>query len=445
MENETLDVIELWKRYYFGLFGVPAKMVASQDIQELNECLGELSANFKLIYKSLRNLKNEQVKETFLKRCEKYMKNGNSRFERMKSAYNAMSTRINEACDDYVNEVKRIEEEDRKDTDELSSDIKEMDEEVQKRNTELKAVSLQREPSFVYCDSKKSVITVDLVKKYPGSYLYREYASEKRTRRGNVFIDCYSRNDELIVKYMKNDDKSLIEDVKKMNNEARNKLIDDLDFMQLPVKKDMILECAKDEDNEIMEAWKHKKVLVNGMNDIEFFTLLQSNDLLDSLIKNKYSNDIQYDRESKKLTLDIKLKYYDVIVDYLKNKKINRELLRNHIYDGSDNELIREMMMVGIDLNEDEKKEIRGYFDPRFLRGSKILLDTQYDSYLRDWVGDKNLELIFRASEYEHVDSSFHKYCDDKGPTLVIIKSSEGWIFGGYTTQSWSRKCIFYD
>ena len=116
-KNETLDVIELWKRYYFGLFGVPAKMVASQDIQELNECLGELSANFKLIYKSLRNLKNEQVKETFLKRCEKYMQNGNSRFERMKSAYNAMSTRINEACDDYVNEVKRIEEEDRKDTD----------------------------------------------------------------------------------------------------------------------------------------------------------------------------------------------------------------------------------------------------------------------------------------------------------------------------------------
>ena len=35
--------------------------------------------------------------------------------------------------------------------------------------------------------------------------------------------------------------------------------------------------------------------------------------------------------------------------------------------------------------------------------------------------------------------------CDDKGPTLIVIQSSEGWIFGGYTTQSWSGWGIYYD
>ena len=45
--------------------------------------------------------------------------------------------------------------------------------------------------------------------------------------------------------------------------------------------------------------------------------------------------------------------------------------------------------------------------------------------------------MIYRASEHGYTAKSFHNYCDDKGPTLVIVKSSRGWIFGGYTTQSW--------
>ena len=45
--------------------------------------------------------------------------------------------------------------------------------------------------------------------------------------------------------------------------------------------------------------------------------------------------------------------------------------------------------------------------------------------------------MIYRASEHGYSASSFHDYCDDKGPSLVIIKSSDSCIFGGYTTQSW--------
>ena len=55
------------------------------------------------------------------------------------------------------------------------------------------------------------------------------------------------------------------------------------------------------------------------------------------------------------------------------------------------------------------------------------------------------MKLIYRASEHNYTANSFHKCCDDKGPTLIVVKSSEGWIFGGYTTQSWSGKCIYND
>ncbi len=82
---------------------------------------------------------------------------------------------------------------------------------------------------------------------------------------------------------------------------------------------------------------------------------------------------------------------------------------------------------------------------------SEFLLDTQivnkeYDEKLREWLGnDFKWKLIYRASEHGYTSMSFHKYCNDKGPTLIVIKSSGGWIFGGYTSQSWNGYGIYDD
>ena len=76
--------------------------------------------------------------------------------------------------------------------------------------------------------------------------------------------------------------------------------------------------------------------------------------------------------------------------------------------------------------------------------GSQILDNTEYGEYIKEWCGDYKWKLLYRASEHKYTSKSFHKYCDDKGPTLVIIKSSGGWIFGGYTNRSWSGS-IYYD
>ena len=55
----------------------------------------------------------------------------------------------------------------------------------------------------------------------------------------------------------------------------------------------------------------------------------------------------------------------------------------------------------------------------------------------REWIGDCKWKLLFRASEHEYSTYSFHDYCNDQNPTLVVIKSTGGWIFGGYTTNNW--------
>ncbi|TNV76722.1 hypothetical protein FGO68_gene2490 [Halteria grandinella] len=48
------------------------------------------------------------------------------------------------------------------------------------------------------------------------------------------------------------------------------------------------------------------------------------------------------------------------------------------------------------------------------------------------------LELLMRGSKDGFRATTFHERCDSKGPTLSVIKSESGRIFGGYTAVSWS-------
>ena len=48
------------------------------------------------------------------------------------------------------------------------------------------------------------------------------------------------------------------------------------------------------------------------------------------------------------------------------------------------------------------------------------------------------LELLFKKSKNGDSTEAFHNLCDNKGPTLTFIESSEGFIFGGYTPLDWS-------
>ena len=68
-------------------------------------------------------------------------------------------------------------------------------------------VNGKKEPLFIYRKNRVSKLNMELLKKYPGSYFYKEYMSDYITADGNVFIDNNGENDELIVKYM-NDDES---------------------------------------------------------------------------------------------------------------------------------------------------------------------------------------------------------------------------------------------
>lgn len=51
----------------------------------------------------------------------------------------------------------------------------------------------------------------------------------------------------------------------------------------------------------------------------------------------------------------------------------------------------------------------------------------------QDW------RLLYRASEDGFAAAKFHAKCDQKSSTLALIRSSLGWIFGGYTDAPWDQ------
>ncbi len=68
-------------------------------------------------------------------------------------------------------------------------------------------------------------------------------------------------------------------------------------------------------------------------------------------------------------------------------------------------------------------------------------LEDEDEDLLKEWIGgDGNLkfELLYRATRDGFGAGKFHDMCDDKGPTVCLIKSEKGMVFGGYLDKSWS-------
>ena len=134
-------------------------------------------------------------------------------------------------------------------------------------------------------------------------------------------------------------------------------------------------------------------------------------------------------------------KYPDIIWEYIETKDISEELLKQI---DDDTELLSDLDAIHCD-DSNIRLKISHYclINPsQFLPNTQIA-NQQYDDPFREWLGnDYKWKLLYRASEHGYSAKSFHEYCDNKGPTLMVVKSSGGWIFGGYTTESWSDVCI---
>eukprot|EP00026_Physarum_polycephalum_P005143 Phypoly_transcript_05172.p1 GENE.Phypoly_transcript_05172~~Phypoly_transcript_05172.p1 ORF type:complete len:365 (+),score=43.73 Phypoly_transcript_05172:909-2003(+) len=111
-------------------------------------------------------------------------------------------------------------------------------------------------------------------------------------------------------------------------------------------------------------------------------------------------------------------KYFAIILEYLRTGKLSVSHLNSEQMDNLTAEL--------------------DYYQIHIERlDSKILAGNQA-SQIEEWTAKKLGALLWRGSEHAFRAEHFHTHCDDKGPTVVVVQSKMGWIFGGYASMSWN-------
>ena len=85
---------------------------------------------------------------------------------------------------------------------------------------------------------------------------------------------------------------------------------------------------------------------------------------------------------------------------------------------------------------------IEPFFASTVRRGNQEWIE-QLEKWLPSDVQEKNLKLCYRASVNGWASSTFHSFCDNKGPTVVLVKSGQ-YVFGGYAAFPWGGKSLSF-
>ena len=104
---------------------------------------------------------------------------------------------------------------------------------------------------------------------------------------------------------------------------------------------------------------------------------------------------------------------------------------------------------INIDFSFDQKfiEEIENfgyisYYNYIFKDSLILKCNQKYIENLKNWINEKKkfkTKLLYRKTRDGDSYYNFHKLCDNQGANLVIIKTTEGNIIGGYTSLDWDN------
>ena len=94
---------------------------------------------------------------------------------------------------------------------------------------------------------------------------------------------------------------------------------------------------------------------------------------------------------------------------------------------------------------EDVLKKVNSYLEIINFESNILENNNIYRENIIQWLQRPNntnkiikgIKLLYRGSRDDFKARTFHEKCDNKGETLVLIKSDQNYIFGGYTEIDW--------
>eukprot|EP00347_Sterkiella_histriomuscorum_P011410 403372566 len=145
---------------------------------------------------------------------------------------------------------------------------------------------------------------------------------------------------------------------------------------------------------------------------------------LDTLLINQLSDDI--------LNLEIDLKFFndfDISESVFLNEPQGRLDVILNDYDFRD-------------VSQRHLKHLRYCFiESKILDGKTYINNELYIMFPKI----KSTELLYRMRRDACSPEIFHKKCDNKGATLLFVKTNTGYIFGGYNPTSWLSQYCYQD
>jgi len=123
-------------------------------------------------------------------------------------------------------------------------------------------------------------------------------------------------------------------------------------------------------------------------------------------------------------------------VDEIEDFDIRRRATKNA--GGLAQQVVKKMSSCGTIM--DTVDNFRSQLRPPTTQLGNIVLTKEEMMYLNKLLkgeSKKMGDVLYVASTYGDSTSSFHSACDKKGPTVVIVESTTGNVFGGYTDISW--------
>ncbi len=378
---------------------------------------------------------------------------------------------IKELSDAYQNVSKRrrmISNEVSFDFDSFNSNLKNIDEEWIRSETNsmvemIHAVSpklvTKDYKEYTFSNGTKKRISNALVMMYPECLLNVNFIdNDSRAIKKEIEIDLNFYYLDEILKYMNHDF-----DINELNGLNFDKFCKELMDMRIPFRSD-ILHRLYTGSNEYGIGWKNRCVKVN---DNEY------NNILDYM--KPILSDLKFNKNTETLQI---FSFKKEVIEYLsfnlqerkgRRKKIIKEAtIKDCIQDFhaflsspstfSKNELYNFTLLnqfkslFKLDENNLSVHNYTAQYMSFFIPDSHILENDHYDRYLSEWLGTEyTWKTVYRASEHGYEGRSFHSHCDDiLGPSLILIKTTKGYIFGGFTTQSWGDqhyimdRCIFF-
>jgi len=151
---------------------------------------------------------------------------------------------------------------------------------------------------------------------------------------------------------------------------------------------------------------------------------------LEALFCGRWDKELQRDGNGR-IFLDINSVCFQAIVDYLNELTISSldDLPDPPNVDDEYKHILRHQL------------QLFGLMD-KMPPDTNILKDSYSESILHGWLKEDNVDgnfrLLYRLSRDGKDSQSFHSNCNDKGPTITIIETTDGHIVGGYSNVPWS-------